>query len=85
MHRVHLRYSGSALTVALSAQRVRFTQAGLVGAQYMCLAGVLMRWRIWIRNLESLSVGLLGKVHRHDRHTLKCRPAFWRFPRRSWP
>ncbi|WP_087650002.1 porin [Caballeronia choica] len=43
---VHLNYSGSALTVALSAQRVRFTQVGPVGAQYAYLAGAAYDFKI---------------------------------------
>jgi predicted porin len=36
---LHLSYTGSALTAVLSAQRVRFTAVGPVGAQYAYLAG----------------------------------------------
>ena len=43
---VHLSYSGSALTVALSAQRVRFTQVGPVGAQDMYLAGAAYDFKL---------------------------------------
>jgi predicted porin len=43
---LHLSYTGSALTAVLSAQRVRFTQVGPVGAQYAYLAGAAYDFKI---------------------------------------
>lgn len=43
---LHLSYTGGALTAVLSAQRVRFTQVGPVGAQYAYLAGAAYDFKI---------------------------------------